>query len=582
MHFTKIYSVFFVRGDFVAQLLYRVIIGCHMLACIGCGFAVDPIELENSIINAQNAISQAENLGAEKFAKEKLNQAKGFLDQARQARDTDKSVQSIDLAFRGQMQAQIAGAYAREQRAKRKTDKVYGADLRAMVRGMEYEIQIAETGKMIAEERTNQAEIREMKAEERANQAVAEATQSRKETNTAIATARVQTQINHTQSILDTSKNLGALAYALTDYQNAEKQLNQSVFFLSQGQLDQALEIAVQAEQTARLVRTMAINGLTDEQASESQAYAKANLVASYAGEEIKKAERVNALIHAKDLITKAKRLSEQANNAMRLGNYEQAIDYAHQSKEQASQAYIISNKAEAQRLEQEALEEKIAQAKDMIFKAEEVFNQDIGLAVNLDPNGYNQSKMLLDQAREDLKSENYDGAINNAQESVNQLKKSLENSQRLDTLETQIVQTIKEIKKIGSTEVNRNPDGVLVRFSKDVFESGSAKLNQKYFSIIKQLGQVIEGFPTLKIRVESHSDSIGDAVENKKLTVRRVDAFMKYLLANSNLSKDHLTVVGLGEKHPIATNMSKVGRDKNRRIDVIFLTRTSSSATKK
>ena len=208
----------------MVKLLCGLVIACYMLIYIGCGLTIDPIELENSIINAQNAIDRAESLDAEKFAKERLNQAKDFLEQARQAKDTNKSVQSIDLAFRGQMQAQIAGAYAREQRAKQKTDEAYQADLRAMVRGMEYEIQIAEIGEMIAEERANQAEIREIKAEERANRAEAEAVQSRKETNATIATTRVQTQINQVQSILDTAKDLGALAYALTDYQTAEKQ----------------------------------------------------------------------------------------------------------------------------------------------------------------------------------------------------------------------------------------------------------------------------------------------------------------------------------------------------------------------
>ena len=91
------------------KLLYGFIIVCYVFTHIGCSVTVDPIELENSIINAQNAIDQAESLDAEKFALERLNRAKDFLEQARQAKDTNKSVQSIDLAFRGQMQAQISG-----------------------------------------------------------------------------------------------------------------------------------------------------------------------------------------------------------------------------------------------------------------------------------------------------------------------------------------------------------------------------------------------------------------------------------------------------------------------------------------
>ena len=82
----------------MVKLLCGLVIVSYMLIYIGCGLTIDPIELENSIINAQNAIDRAENLDAEKFAKERFNQAKDFLEQARQAKDTNKGVQSIDFS----------------------------------------------------------------------------------------------------------------------------------------------------------------------------------------------------------------------------------------------------------------------------------------------------------------------------------------------------------------------------------------------------------------------------------------------------------------------------------------------------
>ena len=70
----------------MVKLFCRVIIACYVfIAYVGCGVSVDPIELENNIINAQNAINQAENLDAAKFARERLNRARDFLDQARKA-----------------------------------------------------------------------------------------------------------------------------------------------------------------------------------------------------------------------------------------------------------------------------------------------------------------------------------------------------------------------------------------------------------------------------------------------------------------------------------------------------------------
>ena len=49
----------------MVKLFCRVIIACYVfIAYVGCGVSVDPIELENNIINAQNAINQAENLDA--------------------------------------------------------------------------------------------------------------------------------------------------------------------------------------------------------------------------------------------------------------------------------------------------------------------------------------------------------------------------------------------------------------------------------------------------------------------------------------------------------------------------------------
>ena len=75
-------------------------------------------------------------------------------------------------------------------------------------------------------------------------------------------------------------------------------------------------------------------------------------------------------------------------------------------------------------------------------------------------------------------------------------------------------------------------------------------------------------------MRIEGHSDSSGGTEVNLRLTQRRADAFMKYLAEKCDVPLERLTAIGLGEDHPIADNNSQVGRNRNRRIDTILLTR--------
>ena len=60
----------------------------------------------------------------------------------------------------------------------------------------------------------------------------------------------------------------------------------------------------------------------------------------------------------------------------------------------------------------------------------------------------------------------------------------------------------------------------------------------------------------------------------NLRLTQKRADAFKKYLAEKCGVPLERMTAIGLGEDHPIADNNFQVGRDKNRRIDTILLTR--------
>ena len=60
-------------------------------------------------------------------------------------------------------------------------------------------------------------------------------------------------------------------------------------------------------------------------------------------------------------------------------------------------------------------------------------------------------------------------------------------------------------------------------------------------------------------------------------MSQKRADNFTQYLTQKCGAPKELITAIGMGENHPVANNINKEGRAKNRRVDTIFLTRESA-----
>lgn len=69
-------------------------------------------------------------------------------------------------------------------------------------------------------------------------------------------------------------------------------------------------------------------------------------------------------------------------------------------------------------------------------------------------------------------------------------------------------------------------------------------------------------------LEVVGHTDFTGDPAYNHWLADLRARAVREYLVSRG-LAGDRLTVVSAGEEQPIDSNHSKVGRARNRRVDV-------------
>ena len=106
-------------------------------------------------------------------------------------------------------------------------------------------------------------------------------------------------------------------------------------------------------------------------------------------------------------------------------------------------------------------------------------------------------------------------------------------------------------------------------------FEKDRATIDPLSFSLLGEIAQVILDNPHLdKIRVEGHTDSDGTDTYNQKLSRKRAEAVVQYLV-EEGVTQKRLSAVGYGESEPIDTNMTLEGRSANRRVEFIIVERT-------
>jgi OOP family OmpA-OmpF porin len=66
------------------------------------------------------------------------------------------------------------------------------------------------------------------------------------------------------------------------------------------------------------------------------------------------------------------------------------------------------------------------------------------------------------------------------------------------------------------------------------------------------------------------HTDSVGTDAYNQKLSERRANSVKEYMVSKG-VPAAKITTLGKGETQPVATNKTKEGRAKNRRVDIEF-----------
>ncbi len=102
-------------------------------------------------------------------------------------------------------------------------------------------------------------------------------------------------------------------------------------------------------------------------------------------------------------------------------------------------------------------------------------------------------------------------------------------------------------------------------------FETGKATLQPESFTVLDELVAYLVRKEDQRIEIGGHTDNVGKAASNLKLSMDRATAVMEYLISKG-ISPERLTAKGYGMSEPVEENNTAEGRAQNRRTEVKVL----------
>src|SRR5689334_21237540 len=104
---------------------------------------------------------------------------------------------------------------------------------------------------------------------------------------------------------------------------------------------------------------------------------------------------------------------------------------------------------------------------------------------------------------------------------------------------------------------------GVQFQFDKATLTSSDKQVLDKIATRLKAEA------PTAKLTVTGHTDSVGSAAYNQKLSDKRAHSVVEYLISQGVPRSSFVSVTGAGESQPVADNKTAEGRALNRRTEI-------------
>lgn len=129
----------------------------------------------------------------------------------------------------------------------------------------------------------------------------------------------------------------------------------------------------------------------------------------------------------------------------------------------------------------------------------------------------------------------------------------------------------IKDIELGNAQPENHHNVGQVMRLNNLIFELGKSKIDPESYSELDILLDMMLQNPTMVIQLEGHTDYLGNAKENIKLSQQRVESVKEYL-GSKGIAKSRIKTKAFGGSQPLSRDNTPEAHRLNRRVEVRIL----------
>ena len=153
--------------------------------------------------------------------------------------------------------------------------------------------------------------------------------------------------------------------------------------------------------------------------------------------------------------------------------------------------------------------------------------------------------------------------------ETQNELAEARQELARRDAVSRERIESMQtELSKLAQTRTSER--GFIVTLPGLFFDSGKSVLKPGARNTLSKIADQLRMNPDARIEIEGHTDSVGSEAMNQALSEKRAAAVRDYLTSRG-LPAVRITMAGLGEGSPVASNDTAAGRQQNRRVELVI-----------
>jgi len=101
-------------------------------------------------------------------------------------------------------------------------------------------------------------------------------------------------------------------------------------------------------------------------------------------------------------------------------------------------------------------------------------------------------------------------------------------------------------------------------------FDTGKFEIKRESAEALIEIATLLKNNTALQIYLVGHTDNAGKIKDNMDLSKKRAEAVVNELITKYKVSSTQLQAEGVGPLAPVATNDTKEGKDRNRRVEIV------------